>query len=241
MPKKIEVVYLPIDAVKPNEWNPNVEDDKKFNLLVESIRQIGMVQPIQVVDNEDGTYTIIAGEHRWKACKVLGYETIPAIVHSKDEWDEDLQKFLTVRFNVISGKLDPIKLADLVAELEEKYDKDVIKEMMGFTEEQIAKKLFDEIVETLPDDIKEKLEETRDEIKTVEGLSQVVNRILAEYGEKVPTNFIFFVLGGKEHVMISATPKLYKKVKQILKDADEHNIDVNEVLYEALKNVNING
>ena len=232
--KKIEVEYIDIDLIKPNEWNPNEEDEKKFNLLVESIREDGFIQPINVVDNGDGTYTIISGEHRWKAAKVLGYEEVPAVVHKKEEFDIDKQKFLTVRMNVLQGKLNPLKLADLVNELEKKYDKEVIKNLMGFTDEAIFEQIFKDVRESLPEEIREKLDEVKDEIKTVEGLSQVVNRLLAEYGEKIPTNFIFFVLGGKKHVMIQSNKKLFDRVSEILKEVKENNLDVNEVFLKYL-------
>ena len=95
--KYIEVVNLPISRVKPNTFNPNTQSEEVFNALVENIQEIGMVEPILVVPDPQsgGDYVVISGEHRLEACRVLGYETVPAII--RQEFDEDMQKFQTVR------------------------------------------------------------------------------------------------------------------------------------------------
>ena len=71
---------LKITEVEPNREQPR----KNFNQealeeLAESIKEYGLIQPI-VVTEKDGYYCIIAGERRWRACKLAGLEEIPAIV-----------------------------------------------------------------------------------------------------------------------------------------------------------------
>ena len=56
---------IPISQVFPNSFNPNVMDEKEFNLLVQNVQDFGMAVPITVVEKGDGTYMIIGGEHRW--------------------------------------------------------------------------------------------------------------------------------------------------------------------------------
>jgi ParB/RepB/Spo0J family partition protein len=89
--KNIEVVNLPISRVKPNTFNPNTQSEEVFNALVENIREIGMVEPILVVPDpqSDGDYIVISGEHRLEACRVLGYETVPAII--RQDYLEELR------------------------------------------------------------------------------------------------------------------------------------------------------
>src|SRR3972149_8307446 len=71
-----QLIMLDVDACEPSDWNPNVEDLATFNELVENIRQVGMVDPIQVVSLGDDKYRIVGGEHRWKAARLAGLEVL---------------------------------------------------------------------------------------------------------------------------------------------------------------------
>ena len=138
-----EIKELNIEDCVPNPWNPQEMDDDTFNALAESISDAGMIDPIQVVTQEGGKYRIIGGEHRWKACSVLGYETIPAVILQENEFDEDRQKFLTVRMNILSGKMNPQKFYDMYSGLSDKYTEETMQMMFGFAkEEEFKKALF---------------------------------------------------------------------------------------------------
>ncbi len=72
---------LKITEVEPNANQPRkFFDDEKLKALSESISEMGVIIPIIVVKNPTGGYTIIAGERRWRASKLAGKTTIPAIV-----------------------------------------------------------------------------------------------------------------------------------------------------------------
>ena len=74
---QLKVEYMPIDAVKPNDYNPNRQSEHDFTLLCKSIDEDGMTQPVVVIGE---TMTIVDGEHRWRACKALGFEEIPVVL-----------------------------------------------------------------------------------------------------------------------------------------------------------------
>ena len=75
-----KVVELNMSEVEPMPNQPRkVFDKKKLDELAESIREHGVIQPILVVKAKDG-YNIVAGERRWRASKIVGLKTIPAIV-----------------------------------------------------------------------------------------------------------------------------------------------------------------
>ena len=68
-----------IHSIKANPNQPRREfDEEALEELAESIRQIGIIQPITLRQMEDGTYQIIAGERRWRASQRAGLDTIPA-------------------------------------------------------------------------------------------------------------------------------------------------------------------
>ncbi len=83
------VVELKIIDVEPNHEQPRRNFNKeKLEALAESIKNRGVLQPILVRDNQNGTYTIIAGERRWRASKLAGLKKIPAIIKNYSKVDE---------------------------------------------------------------------------------------------------------------------------------------------------------
>ena len=77
---------IPINKVIPNPSQArNDFNTEKLEELVVSIREHGVVQPIVVRPLENGNFEIIAGERRWRACKIIGMEEIPAIMKKYSE------------------------------------------------------------------------------------------------------------------------------------------------------------
>jgi ParB family transcriptional regulator, chromosome partitioning protein len=78
---------LPIDALKPNRWQPRTRfDEEELEALAESIRAQGLVQPLVIAAEPDGSYSIIAGERRWRAARRAGLAEVPVLIrHSLDD------------------------------------------------------------------------------------------------------------------------------------------------------------
>ena len=71
---------LPLDRISPGKHQPRERfDEEKLRQLAESMRTVGVAQPVLVRPQGDG-YELIVGERRWRAAQLLGMETIPAIV-----------------------------------------------------------------------------------------------------------------------------------------------------------------
>jgi ParB family transcriptional regulator, chromosome partitioning protein len=71
---------LPVSSLTPNPWQPRrVFNEAKLSELAESIREVGLMQPI-VVRRVGDSYQIVAGERRWRAHKMLGQENIRAVM-----------------------------------------------------------------------------------------------------------------------------------------------------------------
>ncbi len=76
---------LKVSEIEPNRNQPRKQfDQEKIEELAASIKEYGLIQPIVVTKKED-YYSIIAGERRWRACKVAGLDKIPAILREDDE------------------------------------------------------------------------------------------------------------------------------------------------------------
>jgi ParB family chromosome partitioning protein len=99
---------LPIDRIHPNPDQPRRRfDDEELARLAESIGRHGVLQPV-VVRERDGDYELVVGERRWRAARLAGRRTLPAVV--KDVAAQDLLELALVE-NVQRHDLNPIELA----------------------------------------------------------------------------------------------------------------------------------
>ena len=79
------VMQLPITKIDVNPGQPRrTFDEKALMELAESIRSVGVIQPI-VVAQRAGRYTIIAGERRWRAARMAGLSEVPVVVLEADD------------------------------------------------------------------------------------------------------------------------------------------------------------
>lgn len=101
------IEYLPIDAVKPNDYNPNRQSEHDFELLCKSIDEDGMTQPIVALR---ATRVIVDGEHRWRACKALGYTEVPVVL---TDMNPAQARIATLRHNRARGE-ENVELAAAV-------------------------------------------------------------------------------------------------------------------------------
>lgn len=230
-----KMVEVPIEKVVPNDFNPNVMDEKEFNLLVKNVQEVGMAVPITVVEKKDGTFMIIGGEHRWKACRLIGMKTIPAVVYTEDKMDEDLAKFQTMRLNMIHGKIDPKKFVDMYMGLSGKYSEEVLKESMGFINQAEWDRLLSKVKQGLPTkDLKERFDQVKEQIKTMEDLSTILNRLFATYGDTLPFAFMVFDFGGKENLWIRMDKPLFSTMKMVANECVLKKVTLDAVLNEVL-------
>ncbi|MBP5393471.1 MAG: ParB/RepB/Spo0J family partition protein [Bacteroidaceae bacterium] len=127
-----------MDDIKPNPNQPRREfDDDSLQELANSIRQIGIVQPITLRDMGDGTYTIIAGERRWRASQRVGLITIPAYIRTVD--DENMLEMALVE-NIQREDLNAIEVALAYQNLIEGHNltQDQLSEKVGKNRATIA-------------------------------------------------------------------------------------------------------
>lgn len=119
-----------VDKIKPNPNQPRREfDHQALQDLSDSIRQIGLVQPITIRDMQDGTYIIIAGERRWRASQMAGLTSIPAYIRTVD--DENMMEMALVE-NIQREDLNPMEIALAYQHLLEQY---------GMTQERLSERV----------------------------------------------------------------------------------------------------
>ena len=104
-----EMAEIPIGEIVPNPTQPRTSfDEEALGELADSIRQLGVIQPITVKRGSDGKYVIISGERRWRAARRAGLRTLPAYVREAD--DENLHAMALVE-NIQRQDLNAIEIA----------------------------------------------------------------------------------------------------------------------------------
>lgn len=109
------VVELKLNDISPNDGQPRkIFRDESLNELAASIKEIGVIQPIIVQRIGDG-YRIVAGERRWRAARIAGLSTIPAIVREDLSDTETMAQALIE--NILREDLNPIEEASAMKDL----------------------------------------------------------------------------------------------------------------------------
>jgi hypothetical protein len=208
-----EVRLIPIELLVEAEWNPQKMSDKEFNALVENLREVGPIDPLQVSPLPDGRYRVIGGNHRLQGLRVLEYKVVQCLIC--DDFSEDMQKFQSVRLNVIHGKLDPERFLNLYEEMAKKYGKETIAGLMKITDEKALKGLIKDVRASLSPEMQKKLDEAKKEIKSVDDIGSILNEMFSKSGHTLEVGFMVFSFGGKEHHYVELDKQLLKRVKYL--------------------------
>jgi ParB family chromosome partitioning protein len=125
-----ELRELHVDLVAPNPEQPRKRfDDEALQALADSVKERGVLQPVLVRPRPGGTYELVAGERRWRAARVAGFETLPALVQERDD-ARSLEDALIE--NMAREDLNPIEAARAVAGLVEE---------LGLTREEVGRRV----------------------------------------------------------------------------------------------------
>jgi ParB family transcriptional regulator, chromosome partitioning protein len=109
-----------VTALKPNRLQPRTQfDDVELDALADSIRSQGLVQPLVVTHDADGSYSIVAGERRWRAARRAGLEEVPVIV--RGQLDDRARLELALVENLQRTDLNAIEEAEAYLALQEKF------------------------------------------------------------------------------------------------------------------------
>ena len=127
---KSTVSTLKISQIEPNPNQPRkVFDIEKLQLLADSIQEHGIVQPIVVKKNDNGFYTIIAGERRWRAARIAGISDVPVVIK---DYDEKTVAEVSLIENLQREDLNPIEEALGYSRLIEEFK---------LTQDEVSKKV----------------------------------------------------------------------------------------------------
>jgi len=121
---------VPVELVAPNPRQPRRSfDEDALVALAESLKDRGLLQPVLVRPVAGGTYELIAGERRWRAARLAGLETVPAVVRPDDD-AASLE--LALIENMAREDLNPVEEARACAALVEE---------LGLTREEVGRRV----------------------------------------------------------------------------------------------------
>ena len=110
------LVEIPVEKVEPNPKQPRHSFNRQdLEQLAMSISQHGVLQPLLVSEVEPGRYRLVAGERRWRAAKLAGLATVPAVI--RERLDEDRRLELALVENLQRRDLTPLEEAGAFEQL----------------------------------------------------------------------------------------------------------------------------
>lgn len=124
------VINVNINDIEPNREQPRKDfDEDALSELAESIAEHGLIQPIVVKPETNGRYSIIAGERRWRACRMAGLYEVPVVI--KDAAPQELMELALI---------ENLQREDLNA-VEEALGYRSLIDAFGLTQEEVAKRM----------------------------------------------------------------------------------------------------
>lgn len=122
-----ELKELPLDLIQRGRYQPRRDmDEEALQELAESIKQQGVMQPVVVRPLESGHYELVAGERRWRATQLAGFDRIPALIR---QVPDEAAIALGLVENIQRENLNPIEEAASLHRLQEEF---------GLTQQQTA-------------------------------------------------------------------------------------------------------
>ena len=123
-----DILRIPVDMIEPNPYQPRMNfNQEALEELADSIKTLGLIQPITVRKTASGRYQIISGERRFRASRIAGMDMIPAYIREAN--DQGMLEMAIVE-NIQRENLDPIEVAMSYQRLIDECD--LTQEQMAF-------------------------------------------------------------------------------------------------------------
>lgn len=234
---EIEIRVVPMERIDL-DWkdkNPNEMLPDQFQRLVDAVKEDGLKEFPMGTEKPDGRYRLYHGHWKFQACQVLGFTEIPIVLAPKrhaDEWENNAEEMAAmVKHNVLRGGTNVLKLAELISDMKKKWEPEKIRQRMGMSgRDALFQQALDKLIEGLPPELKKKARKEAANAETVQELSQIIHRIMREYGNTLQHGFIFFSFGGQMHLMVQMDAGLKAVMEKIATACMERKVPISEVI-----------
>ena len=177
---------LRLNEIEPNREQPRRDfNDESISALADSIKEHGLLQPI-VVRPIDGGYQIVAGERRWRACRMIGLSEVPVVI--KDFTDFETAQVALIE-NLQRENLNPIEEALGYQTLMDKFGmtQEAVSKTIGKSRSTIANSLR---LLNLPAEIKEMVRSGSISMSHAKALMSLEDDVMLETAEKAAAGYI---------------------------------------------------
>ena len=222
MDNNAEVVYLYLDDIIPNRFQPReIFDEQGLKELAVSIKEHGVIQPI-IVRKVDNKYEIIAGERRYKASTMAGLTKIPAIVKNLD--DKESSKVALIE-NLQRKDLSPIEEArtyQKILDLEDGMTQQELAASVGKTQSSVSNKIR---LLALPDEVQDALLNNKISerharcLLNIENADEQVKMLSRITEEKLTVRELDKIIKDKDKP--EEEPRVEEEPEEIIPDNDE--------------------
>lgn len=119
--KSVDIIEIAVDLLEPYHNHPfTLYEGERLEDMVDSIRENGVLTPIIVQPINNGRYEILAGHNRWNASKIVGKQTIPAIV--KEGLSEETAFMYVVETNIVQRGFNNLKISEQATVIAERAE-----------------------------------------------------------------------------------------------------------------------
>lgn len=226
-----------MSEIEPNKSQPRRHfDENAITTLADSIRQHGLIQPILVRSTGTG-YQIVAGERRWRACRMLGMSEIPAVV--KEFSDSETAQIALIE-NIQREDLNPIEEAAAYKELMENYNmtQEELSKAVGKSRSAIANAVR---LLNMPEKVQELLRKGElsagqaKAIAAAESEEQMINLAERAANGQITVRAIEKLLAQKDEEEKEEPAKADTEKKQAMNYLTEMEISLHETLSRKVK------
>ena len=238
------ILQVPVEDIIPNRFQPRLSfDDTSLNDLALSIKQHGIIQPL-VLRRKNDKYEIIAGERRFKAAKLAGLASVPAVISNLDD---NASAEVAIVENIQRKDLTAIEEAKSFQALLDKgyMTQDELARKMGLSQSAISNKLrlltLDESVQEaiLSEKISERHARTLLKVPSHEKQKELLNKIINERltVKQLEDEIKNMELSPNNEINVTSKPITPKEDVSFNNDSNNNNLGSIEDIYSKAMDI----
>lgn len=238
------ILQVPVEDIIPNRFQPRLSfDDTSLNDLALSIKQHGIIQPL-VLRRKNDKYEIIAGERRFKAAKLAGLASVPAVISNLDD---NASAEVAIVENIQRKDLTAIEEAKSFQALLDKgyMTQDELARKMGLSQSAISNKLrlltLDESVQEaiLSEKISERHARTLLKVPSHEKQKELLNKIINERltVKQLEDEIKNMELSPNNEINVTSKPIAPKEDVSFNNDSNNNNLGSIEDIYSKAMDI----
>jgi hypothetical protein len=184
-------------------------------------------------------FQFVGGHHRRQSLQYLGEAYGPATVIVDPEFDDEAAEAQLMRNNMIHGRIDPAKFIKMAQrQMDKGLTDDQLQILYGFADEAEFRKLVDLLAKDLPNkELQDKFKKAAEEVKTIDGLTTLLNKMFTMYGDTLPYGFMVVDYGGQQNIWLRISKKTHDALALIGDACIENKVTMDDLIGEVVQSI----